>query len=236
MDKTVIFAVAGSGKTTHIVNSLSREKRSLIITYTIANYENLYKKIIRKFDGEWPNNITLMRYFTFLYGFCYKPFLSDIVKARGIIYEPNPNRYALKSDRKFYITETGYLYSNRISLLLEVMHTIDDIKDRISTYFDELIIDEVQDIAGRDFDFLERIMETIQFLWIARIRFSGSGVQNSAPPRRYGQNRLRTRTKSFAMTLIPLPGRANRREKYTPRSDRLPILKQHQVSMIKKST
>lgn len=160
MDKTVIFAVAGSGKTTHIVNSLSREKRSLIITYTIANYENLYKKIIRKFDGEWPNNITLMRYFTFLYGFCYKPFLSDIVKARGIIYEPNPNRYALKSDRKFYITETGYLYSNRISLLLEVMHTIDDIKDRISTYFDELIIDEVQDIAGRDFDFLERIMET----------------------------------------------------------------------------
>ena len=71
MDKTVIFAVAGSGKTTHIVNSLSREKRSLIITYTIANYENLYKKIIRKFDGEWPNNITLMRYFTFLYAGLY---------------------------------------------------------------------------------------------------------------------------------------------------------------------
>ena len=159
MDKTVIFAVAGSGKTTHIVNSLSREKRSLLITYTIANYENLYKRIIRKFNGEWPNNIVLMRFFPFLYGFCYKPFLSDAVKARGIIYESNPNRYAKKTDRKFYITENGYLYSNRISLLLEVMQTIEDIKDRISKYFDELIIDEVQDIAGRDFNLLEKIME-----------------------------------------------------------------------------
>lgn len=32
MDKRVIFAVAGSGKTTYIVDSLSRDKRSLIVT------------------------------------------------------------------------------------------------------------------------------------------------------------------------------------------------------------
>ena len=46
MDKRVIFAVAGAGKTTYIVNRLSRGKRSLIITYTNANYNNLRKKII----------------------------------------------------------------------------------------------------------------------------------------------------------------------------------------------
>jgi len=45
MDKRIILAVAGSGKTTHIVNSLSTNKRSLIITYTISNLENLSKKI-----------------------------------------------------------------------------------------------------------------------------------------------------------------------------------------------
>ena len=77
MDKKVIFAVAGSGKTTHIVNSLTDNKRSLIVTYTTANYENLRKKITAKFNGVWPANITLMTYFSFLFSFCYKPFLSD---------------------------------------------------------------------------------------------------------------------------------------------------------------
>lgn len=160
MDKTVIFAVAGSGKTTHIVKSLSREKRSLVVTYTIANYENLYRKIIQKFGGDWPENIVLMRYFSFLYSFCYKPFLSDEIKARGIIYEDNPNRYARQTDRSYFLTNNGYLYSNRLSFILEKKQVISDIQDRIVRYFDEFIVDEVQDIAGRDFNLLEKLMET----------------------------------------------------------------------------
>ena len=160
MDKIVIFAVAGSGKTTHIVNSLSRDKRSLIVTYTIANYENLQRKILAKFEGVWPNNVVLMRYFSFLYSFCYKPFLAEDFKARGIIYEDNKNRYIRQTDRLYYITNKGYLYSNRLSLLLEAKQVIDDIQDRVVRYFDEFIVDEVQDIAGRDFNFLEKLMET----------------------------------------------------------------------------
>ena len=57
MDKRIILAVAGSGKTTYIVDSLSTKKRSLIITYTISNLENLSKKILNKFDNRWPENI-----------------------------------------------------------------------------------------------------------------------------------------------------------------------------------
>lgn len=36
MDKKVIFAVAGSGKTTYIIDSLTQDKRSLIVTYTVG--------------------------------------------------------------------------------------------------------------------------------------------------------------------------------------------------------
>ncbi|MCD8145661.1 MAG: TGBp1 family protein, partial [Clostridiales bacterium] len=43
---------------------------------------------------------------------------------------------------------------------LEKQNVIDDIKRRIETYFDEFIIDEIQDIAGRDFTFLEHLMNT----------------------------------------------------------------------------
>lgn len=40
------------------------------------------------------------------------------------------------------------------------MKVLNDIKSRITSYFYKFIIDEVQDIAGRDFDFLEKLMET----------------------------------------------------------------------------
>ena len=159
MDKTVIFAVAGSGKTTHIVDSLSADKRSLIVTYTTSNFYNLSQKIFDKFKGNWPENVTLMTYFQFLYRFCYKPFLSDRIKARGILYEQNPNQFARQNERRYYLNSGGYFYSNRLALFVD-RNLSEDIKKRIEKYFDEFIIDEIQDIAGRDFDFLETLMST----------------------------------------------------------------------------
>ena len=158
MDKRVIFAVAGSGKTTHIVDSLSRDKRSLIVTYTVGNYNNLCRKISEKFNGDWPENVWVMGYFTFLYRFCYKPFLADKVKARGIFYERNPNTLLRQCDKAYYITPAGYIYSNRLALLIEKAGVLDKVKQRLEKYFDEFIVDEVQDIAGRDFSFLEQLM------------------------------------------------------------------------------
>jgi len=159
LDKKVIFAVAGSGKTTYIVDTLSVNKRSLIITYTISNYRNLERKIVQKFCGTWPNNVTLMTYFQFLYRFCYKPFLSDEIKARGIIYD-NPIRYMTQDDLKYYLSPSYYFYSNRLAFFLEKKGIVNDIKNRIETYFESFIIDEIQDIAGRDFNFLEKLMES----------------------------------------------------------------------------
>ena len=158
MDKRVIFAVAGSGKTTYIVNSLTADKRSLIVTYTNSNFDNLAQKITTKFDGTWPENITLMTFFQFLYRFCYKPFLSDRCGARGIIYEPNPIWTLKQTQRAYYLTSTDYFYNNRLSLFLDKAGVMSDIQNRIETYFDEFVIDEVQDISGRDFNFLEQLM------------------------------------------------------------------------------
>ena len=148
MDKRVIFAVAGSGKTTYIVDSLSRDKRSLIVTYTVGNYNNLCRKISEKFNGDWPENIWVMGYFTFLYRFCYKPFLADRLKTRGILYEKNPNNRLRQSDKAYYITSAGYIYSNRLALLIEHTGSMEALKRRLEKYFDEFIVDEIQDIAG----------------------------------------------------------------------------------------
>ena len=158
MDKTVIFAVAGAGKTTYIVNSLSRDKRSLIVTYTDANYYNLRRKITDKFNGDCPENISLMTYFKFLFRFCYKPFLADVIRARKITFEKNQNKVLKQDDLRYFRSDSGYLYSNRLSLLIEKYNATILVRQRLEKYFDEFIIDEIQDIAGRDFNFLENLM------------------------------------------------------------------------------
>jgi DNA helicase-2/ATP-dependent DNA helicase PcrA len=156
MDKKVIFAVAGSGKTTHILNQISLDKRSLIITYTNNNIRNLKDGIIEKF-GYFPENITLLPYFTFLYSFCFKPFLSYKYKTKGINYNPNLNRFIKQTNIKYYIDNYRRVYSNRISKLLEKTGELRNVNSRLEKYFDELFIDEIQDFGGNDFNFIKSI-------------------------------------------------------------------------------
>ncbi len=165
MDKRVILAVAGSGKTTYIVKQLELEKRSLVVTYTNNNYRNLRDSILRKF-GHFPDSIILLPYFSFLYSFCYRPFLSYRLKAQGINYERHPNRYVRQLvsgtqqvNRDYFIDQYNRLYSNRVARLLELQNVLGDINLRLAKYFDNLFIDEVQDFAGHDFNLLKGISQ-----------------------------------------------------------------------------
>lgn len=160
MDKKVMLAVAGAGKTTYIINNICNGGyRVLIVTYTEANYKNIVQKIKANNEGIMPAGITVFTYFKFLYSFCYKPFLSDEIQARGINYEPNKNKYAKSSRLDYYIDSQNRLYSNRMAYLFDKGGIIPDILQRIEKYFDYFVLDEVQDISGRDFNFLEQLMD-----------------------------------------------------------------------------
>ena len=158
MDKRVILAVAGAGKTTYIVDKLTLDKRAIVITYTENNYQHLRKRVIQKF-GIIPENITILTYFTFLYSFCYKPFLHDKIKSKGINWTIPP-RFTLqlkRSDRRFYVDSSGRLYSNRIAKLVEQKNVIEDVANRLSKYYDQFFVDEVQDFGGHDFNLLTEL-------------------------------------------------------------------------------
>ena len=154
MDKRVIFAVAGSGKTYEIVRALNLEERFLIVTYTDANRENLRIRIIEKF-GHIPDNISLFTYFTFLHSFCYRPFLLNEKRTKGMLFRlpPADENYPLTSDRRF-MTAGRWLYHNRVASFLKETNTFEGIKQRIEKYFDAFFVDEVQDFAGHDFNLL----------------------------------------------------------------------------------
>ena len=158
MDKRVIFAVAGSGKTTHIISKLTLDKRFLIITYTTNNTQTLRNSIIRKF-GYFPENIKLLSYFVFLNSFCFKPLLSYCIKSKGINWKQPPES-TLRLNRtnlRFYLDTNNRLYHNRIAKLCETQNILPDINNRIEKYFDCLFIDEIQDFAGHDFNLLKNI-------------------------------------------------------------------------------
>lgn len=161
MDKTVVFAVAGSGKTYRIVEQLDETHRFLLVTFTDANRESLRTRIINRF-GHFPTNICLYTYFTFLHSFCYRPFLLSATRTKGMTFRrraADERDYALTDDRR-YMTSGRWLYYYRLAKYLEQKDTVKDVIARIEKYFDALFIDEVQDFAGHDFNLLISLSKT----------------------------------------------------------------------------
>ncbi|WP_183026186.1 AAA family ATPase [Variovorax sp. UMC13] len=167
MDKSVVFAVAGSGKTTKIVQQLDEKRRYLLITYTDANRDNLRRKILERF-GNFPTNIKLLSYFKFLHSFCYRPFLRSEKNTRGLLFTlpPVKDRYALTDDRRF-MSATRRLYSNRLAKFVEQTGTVPPVVARLEKYFDAVYVDEIQDFAGHDFNLLLKLVPAkVEFLFV----------------------------------------------------------------------
>ena len=154
MDKTVVFAVAGAGKTQRIVDRLDGQGRFLLVTFTDANCKSLRARILGRF-GHFPENIHLYTYFSFLHSFCYRPFLLAEKRTKGIYFRPpsDPRNYPATSDRRF-MTASRWLYHNRLANFIDQSGATKNVIARIEKYFDAFLVDEVQDFAGHDFNFL----------------------------------------------------------------------------------
>lgn len=168
MDKRLILAVAGSGKTTYIVNKLDLETRHLIISYTRENIRNLHLGIINKF-GYFPENISLYSFFGFLYSFCYKPFLGRIDKPKGLYWDFPPEFTRRIPDREplHFFTKDRRIYHNRHSKYLIRKNLLVKINTRIEKYFHHFYIDEIQDFGGYDFDLLMSLAQlNLELTWV----------------------------------------------------------------------
>lgn len=183
MDKRVVFAVAGSGKTSSIIELLSNDSRCLMVTYTDNNTKHLRNKVIEKF-GKIPDGIRIYSYFTFLYSFCYRPICGYKTKTKGINFDYPLPAYAQrtkKDTKRHYIDYGGRLFSNRISKLLLEFGVIEAVIERIEQFFDSVCIDEVQDFAANDFNFLCSLAKTN-----AKMRLVGDFYQHTFDTSRDG--------------------------------------------------
>lgn len=166
MDNRVILAVAGSGKTSRIINELKSSGRSLVVTYTENNERNLRNRIANECEDS-SDRIRLYRYFPFLYSFCVRPFLGDELSIHGINWDQKPQKYTTKTSEQFYLDRNRRLYHNRMAKLLSEHDLVKGVKQRLSKYFDSFFVDEFQDFAGHDFNFLgELASASVQVLLV----------------------------------------------------------------------
>lgn len=163
-----IYAAAGSGKTTELVErALSiKNSRILITTYTNANLRSIIEMIEKKV-GSIPENITIKTWFLFLLEDCIRPYqnyLYKINRINRIFYVKGISaKYYNSSDiEKYYFGESGSIYSDKLADFAFKCNKISSNRTiiRLEKCYKYIFIDEAQDLAGYDFDLLELIINS----------------------------------------------------------------------------
>jgi len=164
---TVIISAAGSGKTynicNHAISNLNSHNKVLLITYTNRGKEAIIKEYRKQNLGVLDKNVIVKTWFQFLLSDWIKPYQAsfftkinlvksfDFTKAYGYV-----NKRPISSPSR-YITNGGNILNNeasRLSLLLNIKSSNAVIK-RLERIYDNIYIDEVQDLTGDDINILE---------------------------------------------------------------------------------
>ncbi len=179
MDRRIILATAGSGKTYHISNHFSEDHNVLLISFTNANVENIRKEIRQRFNGNIPSNIFVMTFDSFVYNYLIRPLepiLSfDNIKSNGVdvftevVSDGRDPLYINLSTISHYMNTQRKYYVNRMSkLFIKQKNSFKKTSlNRLEKYFNAIYFDEFQDYNGNDFKVLKYIIEHININVVA---------------------------------------------------------------------
>lgn len=174
MDKRVVLALAGSGKTYYIAHDFKETERVYLISFTNRNVNNIRIEVKKRFNGIVPKNVMITTFDTFVYNQLLKP-IEILLKPRGIelhgvevnkrpITDTRDRRYKALDLCEHYITCENKIFVNRMSKL--VVKQLCEVKKillkRLKHYCDTIYFDEFQDYNGNDFKLLEWIMNAFE--------------------------------------------------------------------------
>lgn len=206
MDKTIILAKAGSGKTYHICNVIDPQKRNIILAFTNQNISNILKEL-EKIHGEIPEHTVVMTFHSFLYHTFIRPFellISEYFKCKTIhsdgvsvetpeqpYQDGKPNWKYVKKDRvgHYYTSTQKQIYVSRMSEIVLQINSKECSLLRcgisyLNVFFDAILVDEVQDFRGFDWKFLEGLIKGFDNITLVGdfYQHSVSGDNNSGVP------------------------------------------------------
>lgn len=163
----VVIACAGSGKTTYLLERALADpsKRVLIITYTNENFGEINRRLWESSGGE-QSHVETMTVFEFLLRECIKPYQTykaGIAQIRSVNFVSERSRSAKKADfEKYYLDRSSNVYRDAASDLACVLNSASDGKvvGRLEAIYDMILIDEMQDLAGWDLEFVKLLLDS----------------------------------------------------------------------------
>lgn len=205
MDKRIILAVAGSGKTYKLGHDIDETKRNIVLAYTNQNIKNIRKEIIDKY-GKIPKNTLVLTFDSFLYRYFIRPYEKIIlkfwnkskVKMNGveINIKPEPRfknrkpnfKYKKINEFEHYILKDKYYCSRIPELILYIKDENQNLfkmaMDNINKFCDYIYIDEVQDFREKYYELLESIIKECNNIVLVGdyYQHSTNGENNSGKP------------------------------------------------------
>lgn len=175
MKNRLLIASAGAGKTTHFVKeALASTDTVLITTFTEENEKEIRKKFVKLNNGVIPANITIQTWFSFLIEHGAKPYQGKLFSKKinglllvseksGIKYKGKYPVYFPEDDvDNHYFTNDYRIYSDKLSKFVVKCNEKSNgyVVERIAALFKNIFIDEVQDMAGYDLEFIKLLLGT----------------------------------------------------------------------------
>ncbi|ALL06228.1 hypothetical protein AQ505_12435 [Pedobacter sp. PACM 27299] len=174
----LIISVAGSGKTTYLVNQAMKVRNGqvLITTYTEANEQEIKNKFMQLHKCI-PAHVTIQTWFSLLIQHGVKPFQGQLFpeKINGMILVSGQSgvKYTTKAGinvifseetdfKNHYMTSGNKLYSDKLSKFVVRANQKSEgsVINRFSNIFTDIFIDEVQDLAGNDLEFIKLLLKS----------------------------------------------------------------------------
>lgn len=189
----IIVASAGSGKTTTIVDYACGDasKQSAIITYTKNGREEITSKSYQRF-GCIPPHVNINTWFAFLLRHFVRPYQRCLYDLRVAGIHFISNRSALRipenNTRAHYFSKRDLIYSDKISkFACKVIEKTDGLPlRRFEQIYDELFIDESQDLAGYDLDLVELLLQSsVKILLVGDHRQATYATHSAAKNSKY---------------------------------------------------
>lgn len=198
-DNRIIIAAAGSGKTTTIVTEALHKptKQIAIITYTINNANEIRKKFF-EINGSIPGHVLIYTWFSFLLQDCVRPYQNYCYDARRIesiaMIPGRSAKFIKRTNTKQYFLAGGKdIYTDKISEFACICNQNSGGKviDRLSKIYDEIYIDEVQDLAGYDLELIELFLKSkIAITLVGDHRQATFSTNNSSKNKKYAGSNI----------------------------------------------
>jgi len=163
MPNHLTLAVAGGRKTQGLVDhckGLPSDRRVLVATFTQTNQQELSHRL-RAQAGDL-HNIEVLGWYTFLLRHFAKPFLPVKFpgeRVGGFNFEGRPYRFAKGKQR--FMHGSNQVYGCELGRLArELMAETPALLRRLEHLYDEILIDEVQDLSGYDWEIIHDLLQS----------------------------------------------------------------------------